>query len=164
MKGLRNSCPSYTCQKMLPVCLSFFQTIFKRSLKEFVQRKYFILLFLELHSLVFPNIVQMNTSWTKHFDPLKAWANCLIFTKCPQGFGHSQSALVPCIWYELNYTWFILGWEGVGNTKNWVNELSAEVFKCPGDMIAVVISNSVFGFWNSCSWPSLDEILKQLKI
>lgn len=48
--------------------------------------------------------------------------------------------------------------EGVFETLKTVNELSAEAFKSPGDMFAVVISYSVFGLLNSCSWLSLDEI------
>lgn len=84
----------------------------------------------------------------------------------PRLQAHSPSSDILCVaWVEFYpiYSWRREWWSGL---KNWVNAFSADAIKSPGDMfpLHVVMSYSVFGLFNPCSWLSLDEILKQFKV
>lgn len=89
-----------------------------------------------------------------------------IYQVPPRLQAHSASwGSLYLAWVEFYpfYSWMR---ECQSGLKNWVNAVSADTFKSPGDMLAlhVVVSYSVFGLLHFWSWLSLDEILKQLKL
>lgn len=133
------------------------------SLYIFAPREIFLIFFSLNFTLFWLNTLNMNVLCTKHFDPLKTQAqiDCLIFTKCPQGFRYIQPPQVFCVWHELNSIQFILEWGNIGvvlktelmhSEKKPLRVLRMLAFH-------VVMSYNVFGLLNSCCWLSLDEIL-----
>ena len=110
----------------------------------------------------------MNGSRTKHFDSLEAQpqVDCLIFTKCSQGFRHIQPPQASCVWHELNSIWFILQWGSAGVVFK--SELTGSLqnpLRFPVTGLHYMWSFPTVSLdSNSCSWLILDEILKQFKI